>query len=171
LTETTFHELPLSGHAPSTLLRTLAARRLRVLFAHRRLDRQIAAGCHYDSNPMLALRAGQLLRRRTRLRLARAVRGAVAHADACDASPALSGVVIRRDAVKADREALFGLAERLESAAPVSARGVVLVGELLTDGVGSPLFSRNCGRSVAEAVWTIADALCDGTPESIFDVR
>jgi len=119
---------------------------------------------------MLNLRARQLVCRRARRGLARSLRDVVAYVDDDGSRRAFSTVAIRRGAVRADREAIVGLAERLETAAPVSAGGMVLASALLTDGVGSPLFNRYCGLTVAEAVWAVAEALAGGAPASVFDV-
>jgi hypothetical protein len=135
-----------------------------------RLDRQIAAGCPCDSTAALALRARQLVDPRSRLRLARSLRGVVEYVDRVGARPVLfSSVMIEREAVSADRETILGLVERLEGTAPVNPRGVVLARTLLTDGIGSPLSNRSCGRTVAEAVWDVADALGADPPTTVFD--
>jgi hypothetical protein len=143
---------------------------LRVFLARWSLDREIAAGCSCESSAMLNLRARQLIRRRARRGLARSLRDVVAYVDRDGSRRAFSTVAIRRGAVRADREAILGLAERLEAAAPVSARGMALASALLTDGVGSPLFNRYCALTVAEAVWAVAEALADGAPASVVDV-
>ena len=75
-----------------------------------------------------------------------------------------------RAAVRAGREAILGLAERLEEGAPVHPVGVVLAQRLLTDGLHSPLFNPRCGRSVDQAVWEVADALgAEDPPTTVFD--
>jgi hypothetical protein len=170
MTETAFGDLPLYRCGRSMLVRAPLVLRLRVFLVRWSLDRRIAAGCSCDSSAMLNLRARQLIRRRTRRGLARSLRDVVAYVDRDGSRRAFSTVVIRRGAVRADREAILGLAERLETAAPVSARGVALAGALLTDGAGSPLFNRYCALTVAEAVWAVAEALADGAPASVFDV-
>jgi hypothetical protein len=70
-----------------------------------------------------------------------------------------TAVVLERGMVRAGREAILGLAERLEGTEPVCPTGIVRTIELLTDGRISPLYNRYCGRSVVEAIWKIADAL------------
>jgi hypothetical protein len=76
----------------------------------------------------------------------------------------VSAVVIDRAMVRAGREAVMGLADLLEGPAPVSPRGVALARTLLFDGIRSPLFNANCGRTVAEAAWEVADTLCFEDP-------
>jgi hypothetical protein len=73
--------------------------------------------------------------------------------------PNFSAVVLERGAVMAGRQAVLGLAERLDGPAPVRPRGVVLAHTLLTDGGVSPLFNRHCAQSVFEAIWDVTDAL------------
>jgi hypothetical protein len=105
---------------------------------------------------------------RTRQRLARSLRGIVAYADRVEGRPLFSAVVIDRAAVRADREAILGLAEAED---PVNPRGIVLARRLLTDGIDSPLYNRRCGRTVAAAVWEVSDALGDDDPPTVvFDL-
>jgi hypothetical protein len=56
------------------------------------------------------------------------------------------------------REALLGIAERLERPVAVNPCGVARVMLLLTDGNG-PLYQRLTGWSLADEVWWIADGL------------
>lgn len=137
--------------APATL-------RLRVFLSRVTLDRQIAGGDACEQTGALALRIAQLTDPSTRRRTARELRGVVEHVDDREPGPNISAVVIEPAAVRAGREALLGLAERLESSAPVSARGVALARALLTEGV-SPLYNPYCERTVNEAVFEVQDAL------------
>ncbi len=56
------------------------------------------------------------------------------------------------------RDALIGLAERLEQPAAVSVCGIARARQLLTDGTG-PLYSPVSGSSLGEAVWWVADGM------------
>lgn len=112
MTETAFGDLPLYRCGRSMLVRAPLVLRLRVFLVRWSLDRRIAAGCSCDSSVMLNLRARQLIRRRTRRGLARSLRDVVAYVDRDGSRRAFSTVVIRRGAVRADREAILGLAER-----------------------------------------------------------
>jgi hypothetical protein len=56
------------------------------------------------------------------------------------------------------REALLGLAERLERPEPVNPCGVARALIVLRDG-GGPLYVPEAARSVGESVWWIADGL------------
>ena len=141
--------------------------RISVYLRRSRIDRRIAEGSPCGLSQALTLRAHQLVDPHNRLRVARGLRGVVAYVDRV-AKPGVlvSAVVIDRAAVAGDREAILGLAERLERRAPVSPRGVVLAHVLLTDGTSSPLFNACCGRSVGQAVWEVADALGADAPAS-----
>ena len=170
MTEANFHTFPLHRGGRSLAAGGLFVLRLRLYVARGRLDRQIAAGCPCELSPALALRARQLIDPRTRQRLARSLRGVVQYVDRAVGRPVLvSAVVIDRAAVSADRETILGLAERLEGVDPVNPRGIVLAQKLLTDGIDSPLFNRCCARTIAEAVWEIADALGADPPITGFN--
>jgi hypothetical protein len=80
----------------------------------------------------------------------------------------ISAVVIDRAAVNAGREAILGLAERLEGSAPATASGMVRARRLLTDG-RSPLYNPDCERTVAEAIWDVVDELGTEPPAIGFD--
>ncbi|HST32564.1 MAG TPA: hypothetical protein VLJ80_03480 [Solirubrobacteraceae bacterium] len=93
-----------------------------------------------------------------RRRTARELRGVVERVDDREPGLVISAVVIEPAAVRAGREALLGLAERLESSAPVSAHGVALARALLIEA-DSPLYNPYCERTVNEAVFEVEDAL------------
>ena len=135
-----------------------AALRLRVFVRRRRLDRQIVAGDAGDA-PEFALRARQLTRPHSQRVVARSLRRIVEHVDAVGGGPDLSAILVDRGAVRASRQAILGLADRLDRAGDVSSRGMVLVADLLTDGATSPLYAAGDGRALAEAIWGISDAL------------
>ena len=145
------------------------ALRLQVRVTRTRLDRQLAAGHPCESTAALALRSYQLTNARARQLVARDLRGLVEFVDRAASGRLISAVVIDRAAVRAGREAILGLAERLEGTGPVTPRGMALVRMLLTDGVSSPLFNPGCRLSVAQAVWEIADVLGGDAPTIGFD--
>jgi hypothetical protein len=147
------------------------ALRIRLWLNRGRLDQQIVSGCPCWASAALAWRARQLSDPRARRGHARNLREIVAYADRAGRRPPFSAVVTVCAAVRADREAILGLAERLEASAPVNPRGIVLVARLLTDGIDSPLFNARCTRTVTEAVWDISDALGEDDPPAVaFDV-
>jgi hypothetical protein len=132
------------------------ALRLCVYLTRGRLDRQLADGPLRDLTRALALRSRQLTDRRTRQELTHRFREIVEHAES---SPQLvTGDVTDRVAVRAAREPVLGLAERLEGSVPVNPRGVALAKMLLADGL-SPLYDRSCERTVTQAIWEIQDNL------------
>jgi hypothetical protein len=133
--------------------------RLRVFLTRVKLDRTIAGERPFVVTAALAMRIEQLTAHATRRRIANQLRAVVDYADRNDSPPPrLSAVMIEPAAVRGGREAILGLAERLQSTAAVSARGVVLARALLTDGHG-PLFNPSSGRTVVEAVFDVQDAL------------
>ena len=169
MADAAFRPIP-SSRGRSASARGAFALRVRVWFTRAKLDQQIATGRAWHSGPATALRARQLSARRSRQRLAGYLRGIVAYADREERRPPFSAVVVDRAAVRADREAILGLAERLEARDPVNPRGIVAARRLLTNGIDSPLYSRRCGRTVAAAVWEISDALGDDDPPTaVFD--
>jgi hypothetical protein len=171
MADAAFHSFPSSRGGRAVSARAGFALRMRLWLTRGRLDQRIVTGCPWDSRAATALRARQLSDPRTRQRLARSLRGIVAYADRVEGRPLFSAVVIDRAAVRADREAILGLAERLEAEDPTNPRGIVLARRLLTDGIDSPLYNPRCGRTVAAAVWEISDALGDDEPPTVvFDL-
>jgi hypothetical protein len=142
--------------------------RVSVCLKRAKLDRQIEDGHPWESSAELALRARQLVDPGTRRRFARSLRSIVDYVDRAGYGRIVSAVVIERAAVRSGREAILGLAERLEGSAPVSPRGVARVNTLLTDGVESPFFNPQCGRTTVEAVWEAADLLGADAPTTGF---
>ena len=132
--------------------------RVRVLLRRRRLDRELADGCAGDASEERAWRAGDLAGPATRRQLACSLRRVVADAERPRAALLSHAVPVHRQAVVAWREAVLGVAERLERPGPVNACGVARVVVLLTDGTG-PLYNRSSGRSISDAVWWVADGL------------
>jgi hypothetical protein len=132
-----------------------------------KLDRQIATGHPLDATVALTLRARQLTRPRARQQIARHLRETIDYVDRRGSRPIISSVVIERTAVRTGRQAIMGLAERLEGTAPVEPAGIVLARALLTDG-RSPLFNPHSELTVTEAVFEVQDAL-EGHPTIGFD--
>jgi hypothetical protein len=132
--------------------------RLRVRLHRGRLDRDLARGAACETGVEHALRARQLVDGATRRGLARSLRRVSAEAGRARSTPLTATVPIDRKAVAPWREALLGLAERLEQPVEVSPRGVARVLMLLTDGSG-PLYSPATDRPIGEAIWWAADGL------------
>ena len=133
-------------------------RRLRVHVYRGRLDRQLADGLAPETLHDRAVRATQLARMRTRRQVARSLRRLVADAE-MPAHPLLrSAAPVDRRSVLPWREALLGLADRLEQPVRLDPCGVARALVLLTDGAG-PFYDARAGRSMSDAVWWIADGL------------
>lgn len=168
MTLTAFRAVPVRARGDSISAGAPRGLRLRVYLTRAKLDRQIATGCPCDSTPTLALRARQLIHHHTRSEIAGNLRGVVDYVDRHGHRVVISPVVIERRAVMGGREAIVGLAERLEGTLPVQPMGVALALRLLTDGA-SPLFNRSCELTVDEAIWEIAEALGAEPPTIEFE--
>jgi hypothetical protein len=95
---------------------------------------------------------------RTRRQVARSLRRLVEHAEAPAGARLGSAVPVCRRSVLGWREALLGLAERLEQPVSLDPRGVARAVVLLTDG-GGPFYDVRAQRTMSDAVWWIADGL------------
>ena len=135
---------------------------LRAVLFRGRLDGQLAAGLDPQSDPALALRARQLIRTRTRRRLARSVEQLVEEVDA-DRSWWLSAAVpFLRDQVVEARGTLVALAGALRDAEPVNPRGVAMTLRLITDPA-SPLYVRTATGALQLQASAVLDALLAGS--------
>jgi len=121
----------------------------------RRLDQQLAEGRSPESSPLLSLRAQRLARPATRLALARSLGRLLREA----AAPRVRRQVPLADAstMRAVENDLVELVDHLVAPAPVSARGVALVHELLVDGAG-PLY-RNSPQALSAVLRNASRAL------------
>jgi hypothetical protein len=96
------------------------------------------------SPPELAWRVRELTAPRERRLLARSLRRIV---DRLDAPRAMGAVPVSRAAVWPNRHAVVALADRLAATeSPVHPAGIVLVRELIMDGLHSPLYDDNAAR-------------------------
>jgi hypothetical protein len=123
-----------------------------------RLDHELANCDAPYATPLQALRARQLGDPRTRAELTSALRRIVAEAEPDRVAVLSSAVPIMRLAVRDSREALLGLAERLEDPSAVSPRGLARARLLLSEGTG-PIFNPNAEVSLLSAIWHVADGL------------
>jgi hypothetical protein len=124
----------------------------------RRLDQELADGRAHDGSEERALRAEQLTGMPIRRRLANSLRGLVADAALPSTMRLRSAAPVDRASVWPLREALIGLAERLERAGEINACGVARVAQVLGDGSGPLYLGRHRGE-LSEALWWIADGL------------
>ena len=136
--------------------------RLRVALSRWRLDRELADGRPAIDSNERALRARQLVDSGTRLQLARRLRDIVADAENPRAALG-SAIPVRRTEVIRCREALLGVADRLEQPEPMSASAVARVMVVLTDGAG-PLYNPAARPALGEAIWWVADGLASSAP-------
>lgn len=132
--------------------------RVRVRVRRARLDRQLADGLAPEALLDRAVRAGQLVDPATRRRTARTLRRLVMEAELPAAARACPVVPVHRRSVLPWREALLGLADRLENSAPLNPCGIARTLVLLTDGAG-PLYDPRSAFALGDAVWWVADGL------------
>lgn len=123
------------------------ARRIRVAACHWQLDEEIAAGVDPGARPELRVRAAQLVRPRHRRWLARCAERLVAEYDAGAGWRLTASVPFVRDQVGEARGTLLELAALLRSDAPVDARGVALLSQLLSDS-SSPIYVRTANGAL-----------------------
>jgi hypothetical protein len=124
--------------------------RVRALVHSRALDRQLAGGADPGTSRELARRAQKITSRSYRRMLANSLDAAVSHAEG--RQPRFSAVppMATRE-IRASRAALLELARSLRSDGAVSAEGVALAQDLVTDGSG-PLFM----TTEHDALWRAA---------------
>ncbi len=131
----------------------------RRLSSLRRLaDRQLLGSAEPRSPELVVWRTGELISERNRRVLAKALRGVVSELDARrlpGASP------LNRSGARPHASVIQALADRVgDLERPVSARGLLLVEDLLTDGWG-PLYARNrvgeIGASLRRCLTTLDD--------------
>jgi hypothetical protein len=115
------------------------------------LDRRLAAGASPQDSRALGRRARRLISDRKRRRMATAILRVLNEAEATG-TPRTAAVPIQRGAVRACRRFLLMIAHELrDTEFPVSAKGVALVDQLLTDGA-SPVYAPLGERALEEAV-------------------
>jgi hypothetical protein len=127
------------------------------------LDGLLARGTDPMDSDELSLRVGQLGSARSRARLACALRGAVELADRQPEPFGMPRSQIRRAEIRAGRELLLELAERVDSRGPVGVEGLALTSLLIGDRA-SPLYDGDARRSLAATAFTALVALERGYP-------
>jgi hypothetical protein len=118
------------------------------------LDDQLARGADPMQSNELSLRVGQLSSERSRRRFVCALRGAVELADTPFDPLWMGPPLIRRAEVRANRELLLELADRLRGSGPLGVQGLALTSLLVGDGF-SPLFCRDSGSLTASANYAL----------------
>ena len=124
----------------------------------RALDEQLALGADPMQSNELSLRAGQLGSPKSRRRIACVLRGVVALAERDAYSVAMGAPPVRRADVRANKELLLELAERLCNSEPVGAQGLAIASKLVDDR-RSPLYSRQSDRPLAVSAFEALVAL------------
>lgn len=114
------------------------------------LDDQLARGADPMDSNELSLRLGQLSSERSRQRFACALRGAVDLADRPFDPLRMGAPLIRRAEVRANRELLLELAERVTADGLLGVEGLAITSLLLGDG-SSPLFCKGSGSLALSA--------------------
>jgi hypothetical protein len=127
------------------------------------LDGLLARGADPMDSDELSLRVGQLGSARSRARLAGALRGAVELAGRQPEPLGMPRSQIRRAEIRASRELLLELAERVDSRGPVGVEGLGLTSLLIGDRA-SPLYDGDARRSIPAAAFTALVALGRGYP-------
>jgi hypothetical protein len=114
------------------------------------LDRRLARGADPMESNELSLRVGQLSSERSRRRFVCALRGAVELADRPFDPLRMGAPLIRRAEVRANREVLLELAERLAAGGPLGVEGMAITSLLVGNGA-SPLFCKGNGALALSA--------------------
>jgi hypothetical protein len=146
---------PVPGRRPTvrTLLTALRAR-LRAP----RLDRQLSSGTVSWRSSVHAARSLQLTSDRRRRSLARSIDRLIEAAEQPRALFPGAAVPPRPGQVRTAKAMLVSIASRLRSAAPVDARGVAYLRELLCNG-DSPFYARAPAGALAAELHTVSDML------------
>ena len=130
----------------------------RVFARRRELTTSLAEGADPTSSPELALRAVQLTSARSRRQLARTLRRTIAEAR----KPSMTRsrvTIVPRSAVLDAEAAISALIELLGSPEPVTAEGMAMVEQLLTDSDSSPLYNSAEPGTLRRRVLAVIGAL------------
>ena len=122
-----------------------------------RLDRELAAGISPQTSEAHALRARTITGRRSRASVARGLQRVIC--TATDTAPGFTAAVRpdRREVLTA-RTVIEALERRLRAPEPVSARGMAILGGLLTEGT-SPLYRPDEAGALGSQLRAAAAAL------------
>ncbi len=130
---------------PGALFEPTLITRTRARIRRLELDRALADGADPSSSPLLAARAGQLVKRANRYRLAA---GLEELALTASRPPTRFGVMPRRRALEASRFELLELAATLRKGGLLYARGIAILELVLIDGTG-PAYTDARGEALA----------------------
>jgi hypothetical protein len=150
-----------TGRGSDVSTRPSVALRLNVLAHRGSLDRRLAEGRRTERDAAIALRARQLTSERSRETVAHTLMRTVELAR----EPRWRGAAapVDRRAVLDSAPLILGIAQRLEEHAPVDARGVAMIRELLGNG-SSPIYAPSLNAAapdgqLAHCLQQAADAL------------
>jgi hypothetical protein len=132
--------------------------RWRIRARAQELDGLLARGADPIDSDELSLRVGQLGSARSRARVACALRGAVELADRQPEPFRKTRSQIRRTEIRANRELLLELADRVGSGEPVGVEGLGMTSLLIGDRA-SPLYDGDRRRSLTATAFTALVAL------------
>lgn len=124
-----------------TLRRITAYHRIVARLRAASLDSELAGGISPETCDYLAARAFQLTSMKSRRRLAAGLERVLA--DASESTHPTLRMPLRRARIAAAATELGELARYLLTPGPISARGVAIVRQLLSDGAG-PLYRESC---------------------------
>jgi len=125
------------------------------------LDRRLAAGVPPESGRLLAARAEQLVSMSGRRTVIRQWEGVLEHALAAPRARPVRAPLCR-ERLAASVGDLDAMLSALSIPRPVSARGVAMATQLLSDGSG-PLFNRNCSVTLSAALRAVTTQLDPGS--------
>ena len=147
-------------HTPPAGISSRLRSRIRSWLHTLELDRALAAGTHPRQSAELTLRAGTLGQTRTRFRLAKRIRWSVREAERYSSSHVPADEQTAGEAVRANRDALLALADRLEAAPPHRLRGLAMASHLVHDA-SSALYSGAGAHALAVSIEVAQAALDD----------
>jgi hypothetical protein len=122
------------------------------------LDRQLSSGTASWRSPVHAARSLQLTSDRRRRRLACSLERLIKTAEQPRALFPGAAVLPRPEQVRDAKPLLLAVAVRLRSGAPVDARGVAYLRELLCNG-DSPVYARSAAGALAAELRTVSEML------------
>jgi hypothetical protein len=137
--------------------------RLRVFARRRTLDVELASGADPTTSAARALRARQLVARKTRDMLAYSLEALVKEAVRPSLPLGMATPLPRREIMEA-RPTLLGIAACLRSERPVYAHGVAVLSWLLTEGAG-PAYNAHARSDLSHVLASAAAALDGGRPD------
>jgi len=156
-----------SAHAPHPMAlagtrrpprQAWVAARLRARLGASWIDRRLAAGAASWRSPVYAARAVQLTDSRSRIALACSLERLLERAEDPPALFKSAAIPPCRVQVREAMPVILELASRLRSGAPVDARGVAQLSELLSDG-GGPFYRRIHPQALTRALERVSRAL------------